>query len=84
MSLGYVDANGKYKRGKDVPMPTGVSSQVKAWSHDNQRKRYGGDIVQPYTNEGKPNREFIEVYRGEVAANYFNQQQIDEADRKLS
>lgn len=82
--IGYIDADGKYKREKDKPMTTDVASQYKDWNHDNQRKRFGGDIVQPYTNEGKPNPEFVSVYRGEVAANYFTQSQIDEADRKLS
>lgn len=82
--IGYIDSNGKYKHGKpEKPMTHDVSSQFKDWSHDNQRKRMNGDIIQPYI-DGQPNREFIEVYRGEVADKYFNREQQDKADRELS
>lgn len=82
-TVGYIDADGTYHRGEpDKPLGHDVSSQYKAWSHDNQRRRLHADIVQPYIN-GKPNREFIEVYRGEVASKYFSQEQIDTAERNL-
>lgn len=81
--IGYIGSDGKYHKGKDVPMAHDVSSQFKDWSHDNQRKRMNGDIIQPYIN-GKPNREFVEVYRGEVADGYFSREEQDKADRELS
>jgi hypothetical protein len=81
--VGYIGADGKYHRGAtDTPTAHDVSSQYKDWSHDNQRRRFHGDIVQPYVN-GKPNPEFVKVYRGEVADKYFTQEQQDKADREL-
>lgn len=82
--IGFVDEHGKYVKGKKNTLQNDVSSQYKDWNHDNQRKRLNADIVQPYTNTGQPSREFIEVYRGDVANNYFSQEQIDKADRNLS
>lgn len=80
---GYIDERGVYRRGeRDMPLPHDVSSQYKDWSHDDQRRRMNADILQPYVN-GKPNREFIEVYRGEVASKYFSQEQIDQTERRL-
>lgn len=83
MSLGYIDDNGRYVKGVPKHLVADVSSQYKEWNHDDQRRRYSGDIIQPYTADGKPNPEFVNVYRGEVASNYFNQEQIDAADRNL-
>lgn len=80
--IGHIGADGKYVRGKDVSMGHDVSTQYRQWSHDNQRKRMSADVVQPYKN-GKPNREFVEVYRGEVADKYFDRAQQDKADRDL-
>lgn len=81
--IGYIGADGKYHRGeKDRPMTHDISSQYKAWSHDDQRRRFHGDILQPFV-DGKPNPEFVRVYHGEVASNYFDQQQIDQAERNL-
>lgn len=81
---GYIDANGKYHKGIDVPLPHDVDTQFKQWSHNDQRKRMAADISQPYTSDGKPNPEFIDIYRGDVASKYFKQADIDAADRKLS
>jgi len=80
---GFIDESGHYVRGKDKAMPHDINSQHRAWSHDNQRKRLGADIIQPYTSDGKPSREFINTYRGEVASKYFSQAEIDKADRQL-
>lgn len=79
---GYIDENGKYVKDKSPTLANDVSSQYKDWSHDDQRRRYRGDIVQPYI-DGKPNPEFVSIYRGDVAKNYFKQDQIDAADRDL-
>lgn len=80
---GYINSNGKYIRGRDKNLSSDVSDQFKSWNHDNQRKRFSGDIVQPYTLDGKPNPEFIRIHRGEVADKYFNREQQDQADRNL-
>jgi hypothetical protein len=80
--MGYIDENGKYIRGQHKSLPHDISPQYKQWSHEDQRRRFAGDIVQPYIN-GKPNPEFVSVYRGEVAKKYFSQEQIDKADRNL-
>jgi hypothetical protein len=83
-NLGYIDSNGHYIRGKDKSMGFDVNTQFKDWSHDNQRKRLNADIVQPYLSDGSANPEFVGVYRGEVADRYYNRDQQDKADRKLS
>lgn len=80
--IGHINDQGHYVHGQDEPMGHDVSSQYKTWSHDNQRKIFHGDIVQPYI-DGQPNPDFVGVYRGEVAERYFNQEQIDKADRNL-
>ena len=81
--MGYIDSNGQYRKGEpDTPMAHDVSSQWKSWSHMEQKKRFGADIIQPFIN-GEVNREFVEVYRGEVADRYYTKEQQDAADRKL-
>jgi hypothetical protein len=80
--MGYVNSRGDYVKGTYKPEGNEMSSQAKAYSHMMQRKVFGADIVQPHVN-GQPNREFIEVYRGEVADKYFTREQIDKADRQL-
>lgn len=81
--IGYIGADGKYRRGhQDVHLGHDISTQYKDWSHNDQRRRFSADIQQPYIN-GKPNPEFVKVYRGEVADTYFKQKQIDDADRDL-
>lgn len=57
---GYI-LNGEYHRGK-APLGVTESSQFKAWSHDSQRREHRADLVQPYTRDGKPNPEFINLY----------------------
>lgn len=80
---GYIGADGKYHRGSpSTSLASDVSSQYKGWSHDDQRHRFSGDIVQPFI-DGKPNREFVQIYREDNAGDYFSQEQIDKADRNL-
>ena len=79
--IGHIDENGNYVEGKNL-MPHDVSSQYKSWNHDDQKHRFAVDIVQPFV-DGKPNPEFVSVYRGDVANRYFNQEQVDKADRNL-
>jgi hypothetical protein len=81
--MSFIDGNGKYHKDGDEPMGHDVNSQWKAANHEMQRKVFNGDIQQPFI-AGEVNREFVEVYRGEVADSYFTQEQIDAADRKLS
>jgi hypothetical protein len=82
--IGYIDADGKYVKGKKAPasLSNDVSSMYKQWDHDDQRRRFSGDLVQPYV-DGKPNREFVDIYRDDTAKDYFSQEQIDAADRNL-
>lgn len=82
--MSYIDADGKYHRGEDKNLSADVSSQYRSWSHDNQRKRMGADIAQPYNSDGTPNRDFIDIYKGEVADKYFSQKQQDDTMRKMS
>ena len=80
--VGHINESGEYVKGKDKPMPKDINSQFRDWSHDNQRKRLSGDIVQPRI-AGKVNPEFVRVYRGEIADSYFTREQQDKADRQL-
>lgn len=83
-TVGYIDQYGKYHKGEeDVPMPNDVDKQYKSWSHADQRKRFSKDILQPYVN-GKPNREFIQAYDGDIAERYFSKEVISKAERSLS
>ena len=80
---GYVNEYGKYIRGEDKPMPSDVDTQYRSYSHSDQRKRFAKDIIQPY-KDGKPNREFVQAYDGELAQRYFTKEQIKQSERSLS
>lgn len=81
--IGYIDEKGIYRRGERKHQIDGVSSQYKAWSHMEQRKRFQKEIVQPYYH-GKPNREFIESYPAEQVRQFFSEDQIRETERRLN
>lgn len=82
-TVGYIDSNGTYHSGVDVPMPNDVDQQFKSWSHMEQRKRHAKDIIQPY-DHGEINRDFVQSYDGDVAKRYFTDEQITKVERKLS
>lgn len=82
-TVGYIDEYGKYHKGTDVSSPYEVSSQYKSWSHMEQRKRHSKDILQP-RQDGKPNRDFVLAYEGDVSEKYFTKEQIRKAERSLS
>lgn len=82
-SVGFVDEYGKYIKGEDKPMPSGIDNQFKSWSHAIQRKEHAKDIIQPHIGQD-PNRDFIQAYDGEVAEKYFTKEQIRKAERSLS
>lgn len=79
--LGYIDDRGIYHHGETKPLSHDVNSQFRSWSHDNQRKRFGRDIIQPYVGNN-PNPEFIRSYP-EEAKRYFSLDQIKQAERNL-
>ena len=82
--IGYIDDQGKYQQGvEDVPMPHNVDNQYKSYSHSEQRKRHAKDILQPYV-DGKPNRDFVQAYDGDVSKRYFDIDTIIKSERKLS
>lgn len=62
--MGYIDASGKYHKGKPnlSDLQPRQNNTYKSWSHASQRKDYAREIVQPYTKDGKPNPQFIEAY----------------------
>ncbi len=65
-STGYV-INGEYHKGK-APLGTheADNTQYKEWTHDKQRQEHRADLIQPYTRDGKPNPEFINIYPDEA------------------
>ena len=79
--LGFINDRGEYIEGEDKPLGFDVSSQYKSWSHDNQRKRFGRDVLQPWS-KGEPNPEFVSSYP-EESKRYFSQDQINKAERNL-
>lgn len=79
---GYINEEGKYVKGEDKPLPHDVSPLYKQYTHDDQKRRHAGDIVQPFV-DGKPNREFVQIYKDDNVRDYFNQAQIDTAERDL-
>jgi hypothetical protein len=82
MSIGHINAQGQYVKGKKA-MGHDVSSQWKSWSHENQRKRFDGDLLQPFNSDGTPSREFIATYPKDVTEKYFKPEQIEKAERDL-
>ena len=82
-STGYINEYGIYIKGEDKPMPNDIDSQYKSYSHTDQRKRFSKDIIQPY-QDGKPNRDFVQAYDGELAERYFTKEQIKQSERSLS
>lgn len=80
-STGYIDAQGHYIRGKDIPMGFDVNPTHKEWRHDLERKQFAKEIIQPYKN-GKANREFIVNYP-EESKKYFSEQVIERVTREL-
>jgi hypothetical protein len=82
-NIGYIDEYGKYHKGIDKPLPNDVDTQFKSYSHADQRRRFSKDIIQPY-RDGKPNRDFVQAYDGELAERYFTKEQIKQSERSLS
>lgn len=67
---GFIKDGVYYKGEPDLTIfKDGVNGQYKGWNHDRQREDHRADLVQPYTSDGKPNREFIDLYP-EEAKNY--------------
>jgi hypothetical protein len=60
----------------DSMVSTGVSSQLKGWSMDDQRATHAADILQAH-KRGKPSGEFIRQYP-EESKRFFSEQQIQE------
>ena len=81
VNVGYIGADGKYRKGEDQPMGYDVNITHKEWRHDYERKQFAREIIQPRV-DGKPNPAFILAYPG-YSKKYFTQEQIDEALRQL-
>jgi hypothetical protein len=63
-STGYLDSAGHYHRASKVPLAQMVQPLTSTWKqgdHHRQRFDHAAEIVQPYTWDGKPNPELIEV-----------------------
>ncbi len=65
--IGYIDEDGTYYHDKLPSIQLLQSSTEKQWDHDKQRSEHQHDLIQPYVN-GKPNPEFIQMYREESKA----------------
>ena len=62
--LGYIDSSGHYHRTANVPIADLVVPQQSTWKqgdHYRQRFDHAAEIVQPFTWDGKPNEQLIEV-----------------------
>lgn len=62
-SKGYV-LNGEYHKSEPAPLASMVKTQqtmYKQGDHARQRFDHAAEIIQPYTIDGKPNPDFIEV-----------------------
>lgn len=81
-TTGYIDQNGRYIRGVDKSLGHDINPTYKEYSHEIGRKEYAKEIIQPHAG-GKPNPEFVRNYP-EVSKEYWSQEQIDQAERKLS
>jgi hypothetical protein len=81
-TTGYIDATGKYVKGKDRPLTHDVNPLYKEYSHDMGRKEFAKEIIQPH-KDGKPNPEFVRNYP-DVSKEYWSQEQIDQAERNIS
>jgi hypothetical protein len=79
--MSYIDEHGKYIRGKTKNMRHDINSMHKSWSHDQQRKEFAREIIQPH-RQGKPNPDFIRAYP-EYSKKYFTPQQIIDYEREL-
>lgn len=64
--MGWIDKHGVYHKGKVDPkdLIDIEQSTYKDANHDKQRREHRRDLIQPY-KDGKPNPEFIDVYRDE-------------------
>lgn len=63
-SSGYI-LNGVYHKAKKAPLNKMVRTQqtvFKQGDHFRQRFDHSAEILQPYTFDGKPNKQFIEAY----------------------
>lgn len=78
--LGHIGADGKYHRGESKSLGWDINTTWKAWDHDQQRKQFAAEIIQPHRN-GKPSAQFIRV-NPEVAKEYWSQEVIDKALRE--
>ena len=78
---GYTNEQGKYVKGESKTLAHDTNSTYKKWHHETERKQFAAEIVQPRVH-GKPNPEFIKTY-GEIAREYFSQEEIDKAERQL-
>lgn len=61
---GYI-LNGVYHKRADVPLKKMVNTQQSTYKqsdHAKQRFDHSGEILQPYTIDGKPNPKFIEAW----------------------
>lgn len=70
-STGYIK-DGVYHRAKVIPLEKiakGQQTMYKQGDHAKQRFDHSGEILQPWTVEGKPNTKFIEAYP-DAAADY--------------
>jgi len=78
--IGYVDEQGRYHRGEAKKLGQERNTMYQQWSHDQQRKEYAKEIIQPHVN-GKPNPDFVRAYP-EYSHQYWDQDQIDKALRE--
>lgn len=81
-TTGFIDEHGNYIRGAAKALAHDVNSTWKEYSHDMGRKEFAKEIIQPHLN-GEPSPEFVRNYP-EVSKEYWSQEQIDKAERKLS
>jgi len=80
-TTGYIGTDGKYHRGEDQRMPYDVNTTYKEWSHDQGRKEFSKEIIQPWGSNGKINKAFVEAYP-EISRERWGQQIMDEVLRE--
>jgi hypothetical protein len=79
-ALGHINELGQYVKGKPQHLADDRNTMYKSWSHDQQRKEFGKEVLQPHIG-GKINPEFVKNYP-DYSHKYFNQAEIDAALRE--